>query len=126
MSNKRYSFDHKREKTAGAGSNDLEFERVAPAILLCVQHITIENETTVYDSLRILKEGAGEEHFVIEQLTPQAARLYWHDEPIYLKPGQRLVCRLAGCTVSDKIRAYASGWFIKISQGQIEGGIDNA
>lgn len=114
MAQKKQPFDRVLNLAASAGSNDLRTERVDPGWLLCVQRVAVENETSAYTDLRILKAGHGQEVLLVEQDSPAAATLYWTDEPFYLTTGQYLVCRLTGCSADDVLAAYVSGWKQKL------------
>ena len=110
MANKKQPFDLLLTSTAAAGSNDLRTKPVGPGWLRCVQRVAVENETTLYTDLRILKAGRGAEFLVAEEDNPAAATLYWIDTPVYLMEGQYLVARLSGCTAGDVIKVYVTGW----------------
>lgn len=110
MAQKKQPFADTHTKTASTGSNDVATERVDPGWLWCVQHTTVENETTAYTSLRLLIAGQGEDVQLVEELGPQADTLYWHDDPIYLGERQQLIARCAGCTSGDVLKLHVTGW----------------
>ena len=110
MGQKKHPFQRELAATASAGTNELRTSVVGDGELLCVQHVAVENETNDYTDLRILIDDFGEEFLVVEEDSPEAATLYWMTEQVYLNEGQRLVCRLTGCTASDVLRAYVLGW----------------
>lgn len=111
MGQKKHPFDLPLSALASAGTNTLEMDPVRPGRVFCIQRAAVENETTAYTALRILKGGRGTEMLVSEQMAPQAARLYWEDDDIYLTEGMYLVCRLTGCQANDVLRAYLMGWW---------------
>ena len=96
---------------AAAGSNDLKQDEVPDGQLYCVQRVAVENETTAYTDLRILATGGAKEFLLVEEDSPQAATLYWTTDPVYLREGQYIVCRLSGCTANDVLKAYLTGWW---------------
>lgn len=114
MGQKKYPFDWTLSKVATTGTNNVETDPVRERRLYCLQRVAVENQTTAYTDLRILKGGGGEEIVIQEEDTPLAATLYWTDEPIYLTEGQYLIARLTGCTASDVIKVYVSGWYREV------------
>ena len=116
MAQKKQPFDLVLSKTAVAGSNDLRTEQVKPGWLWCVQRVAVENQTTLYTDLRILKAGRGAEFLLAEEDNPSAATLYWVDTPVYLMEGQYLVARLSGCTLSDVLKVYLTGWKAQVTE----------
>ncbi len=111
MGQKRHPFHLELGATASAGTNDLAQSRVDAGKLCCIQRVAVENETTTYTDLRILIDNFGVEFLLEEEDSPQAATLYWMTGEVYLREGQRLVARLTGCTASDVLRAYITGWW---------------
>ena len=116
MARKKQPFDEVIPLVAEAGSNDVETERVRHGELWCIQRAAVENETTAYTDLRLLKAGRGSELLLAEEDNPEAATLYWIDTPVYLMEGQRLVARLTGCTASDVVKLYVTGWKQKTAE----------
>jgi len=109
---KKHPFDLKLAKVANAGSNDLAMDAVEDGRLYCVQHVAIENETSAFTDLRILKAGVGAELLLEEQDSPQAATLYWSTAAVYLTEGQYLVARFSGCTASDRLKASSPAFLV--------------
>jgi len=70
MGQKKHPFYHEVGGNASAGSNDLEFGPVEDGRLYCIQHVTVENETTAYTDLRLLTASGGREHLLEEQDAP--------------------------------------------------------
>lgn len=110
MAQKKQPFDLVLTKTAVAGSNDVSMDPVAPGWLWCIQRVAVENETTAYTDLRLLKAGRAADLLLVEEDSPAAATLYWINKPVYLMEMQYLVARLSGCTVGDVIKVYLTGW----------------
>lgn len=107
---KKQPFDLVLTKSASSGSNDVRTDQVKPGWLWCVQHVGVENETSEYTDLRLIKAGRGSEVLLEEADSPQAATLYWMDDDTYLMESQYLVARLSGCTDGDVLKVYISGW----------------
>jgi hypothetical protein len=59
----------------------------------------------------VIKRGGGRDFLVGEQDSPGANEIVWDTDPVYLSEGQYLALELTGCTASDVLRAYLSGWF---------------
>lgn len=116
MAQKKQPFDDVLTLSASAGSNDLRTEQVEPGWLWCVQHVGVENETTAYTDLRLLKAGRAAELLLAEEDNPEAATLYWIDTPVYLMEGQYLVARFTGCTVDDVCKLHITGWKAKTAE----------
>lgn len=119
MARKRKPFDVRVNAIATADPEDLRFGPIKAGRLYSVQWIAVENVTTAYTSLRILKTTPGTEHFYLEEIAPQAGRLYWNDTPIFLQELETLICRLVGATANDVINAYFSGWWISTRSGHL-------
>ena len=111
MGRKKRPFHLILSAKAAAGSNDLAQEQIPDGRLYCIQRVAVENKTTSYTDLRILIGGGGGEFLLEEHDSPQAATLYWMTDPIYLREGQYLVCRLSGCTADNVLKAYITGWW---------------
>ncbi len=116
MGHKKNPFDDVLTLKASAGSNDLRTEQVKPGWLWCIQRVGVENETTAYTDLRILKAGRAAELPLEEQDSPQAATLYWMTNAVYLMEGQYVVARLSGCTADAVLKAYITGWKSKTAE----------
>ncbi len=116
MARKKQPFDDVLTLVASDGSNDIATKQVPPGELWCVQRVAVENETTAYTDLRLLKAGRAAEFLLVEEDNPEVATLYWIDTPVYLMEGQYLVARLSGCTANDVLKMYLTGWKAKASQ----------
>ena len=116
MAQKKQPFDQVLTASASAGSNDLSTKQVKPGWLWCIQRAGVENETTAYTDLRLLKVGRAADFLLAEEDSPEAATLYWDTDPVYLMEGQRYVARLSGCTASDVLKAYLTGWKAKTAE----------
>ena len=110
MARNKWPFETVLTKSASSGSNDVAMERVSPGWLFCLQRIAAENQTSPGTDLRFLVAGGGEEVLLAEQDTPLAATLYWITDPAYLSEGRYLIARFTGCTASDLLKVYVTGW----------------
>jgi hypothetical protein len=110
MAVKRIPFDYVLDRTAVVGTNDLVSPIVEAGWVYCVQHVTIENLTSNYTSLRIIKVVAGREHVVAFHDTCVAGEPDWYDYPIWITEGQYGLVRMAGCVANDLLRVYISGY----------------
>lgn len=110
MAIKRIPFEYVLAQTAVVGSNDLRSSLVEAGWVYCVQHVTIENLTSNYTWLRIIKVVAGREHVVAYHDTCVAAAPDWYDDPIWITEGQYGLVRMAGCLAADELRVYVSGY----------------
>jgi hypothetical protein len=110
VAQKKQPFDLILPKQAAAGSNDVRSDPVPAGELWCVQHLTLENETTDFTSARVIKGGRGDEFLLEEQLDPEGGQLYWMTDNVYYTEGQYPLVRFAGCTVNDRLRVYLTGW----------------
>lgn len=117
MGSKKVPFFDVLTESAAAGSNDLSTDRVKSGRFYCIQRVAVENQTTAYTDLRLLTAGTGGEMLLEEIDHPQAASLYWTSDPIYLIEGQYLVARLSGCTASDVLKCYLSGYWTATEEG---------
>lgn len=118
MAQKKQPFDLELTLDAADGSNDLQTDRVPSGFLSCIQHVAVENETTAYTDLRVMKARPGREFLLEEEDLPQAATLYWMADDFYLTEGQYVLVRLTGCTAGDKLRVYITGWMQDVGGGE--------
>ena len=103
-------FDYTLTKIATAGSNDLVCPVVEAGWMYCVNHITVENLTTNYTSLRLIKVVAGQELVVAYYAPCLVGVPDWYDFPSYHFEGQYALVRMAGCAAADQLRVYVSGY----------------
>lgn len=111
MGQQTYPFDRIIRKVAASGSNDLTLDPVQTGRLYCLQRVSVENETSPCTSIQLLKSGRGGEFLVDEEKSAQPDVLYSHGRDIYLTEGQYLLVRFAGCTASDSLVVYVSGYY---------------
>jgi len=103
-------FDYVLDKIAVVGSNDIVSHAVEAGFIYCVQHVTVENLTSNYTSLRLIKVVAGREIVVAFQAPCAAAQPDWYDYPIFMFEGQYGIVRMAGCVAADVLRVCISGY----------------
>lgn len=98
-----------QKKSGGAAYDDLETPPLKQNQLLIADHVSVENETTAYTSLRIgIKDGNTFTPFE-EETAPAAAEVYWTDSDIRIYEHERVCSRLTGCTNGDIIKATVQG-----------------
>jgi hypothetical protein len=110
MAVKRIPFDYILDRVALVGSNDLVSPVVEAGFVYCVQHITVENLTSNYTSIRLIKVVAGREHVIAYQAPCVAGQPDWYDYPIWITEGQYGLVRMAGCVAADVLRVCVSGY----------------
>jgi hypothetical protein len=98
------------KKSAAATNEELKVGPVDPGYIWIVNWFAVEDETTAYTYLRGLIAGGGKDHYLFEERSPLAARLYWSSVPIYVPEGRYLVARLNGTTSGDVLRMYVEGF----------------
>ena len=86
-------------------------EPVPSGMWLCVQHITVEDETTNFNNIRV---GQGTDEFNVhwweDQPTPAAGVLYEFEEMFFVQEGHRVVVYLAGTTAGDLLNVWIDGY----------------
>ena len=105
---------HLYKASLGATYDDLNDEPVPNGYRLKVDHLSVENQTTAYTRLVVGISNGGEFHELIEEDTPAADNIYWHDRPIYIPEGWYLRFRLTGNTSGDVLQAYINGIMEKV------------
>jgi len=71
---------------------------------------SFENESGARGTARAYIDGHGLEHWLWEQTSPGAATLYWSEDNIVLKEGERLAVRQATCTEGDQLQLLGQGY----------------
>ena len=78
---------------------------------LAVQHITVEDETTNFDQIRV---GQGKDQYDVhwweDAPVPAAAGLYEFEELFFVQELQRVVVRLDGTTEADLLNVWIDGY----------------
>ena len=84
---------------------------VPAGMWLCVQHITVEDETTNFDVIRV---GQGKDQYAVhwweDQPAPAAAVLYEFEELFFVQELQRMIVRLDGTTAADRLNVWIDGY----------------
>jgi hypothetical protein len=103
--------------SAGGTNEEITFGPVPSGHLWVINWFGLENETTAFTSLRVYIGGLGQPHYLVEDVSLLADRLYWHEGPLYIGEGRTLVFRFVGTTASDVLRAYAHGFDVIQPEG---------
>ena len=78
---------------------------------LCVQHITVENETTYFDLIRV---GQGlkvtDVHWWEDAPVPAAGVLYEFEELFFVQELQNVIVRFDGTTDLDRLNVWIDGY----------------
>lgn len=89
---------HPEKYYASSGLQKLETDLVPRGVVWCLESIAWEiNKATSGGNTRCrlyIARGAGEKHFIDEQLNPVADWLYTRNETDYLHEGERLVLEI--------------------------------
>ena len=110
---------NKRKLAVDTTSEIIESDRVPPGELWCIQGHSFENETGTRGNIRGYIEGVGSDLPIWEQPTPTLATLYWTDNIVYLREGERLAVRQATCVGNDVMRLRGHGYRILGSEGEV-------
>ncbi len=79
-----------------------------------ITRVSVENETSDYNQLRIGVLHAELFHPHEEEKNPNAGQLYWMSEEIYLGEREKLRIALSGTSASDVITVYIEGFEARI------------
>ena len=78
---------------------------------LCVQHITVEDETTNFNNIRV---GQGRDEFHVhwweDAPVPAAGVLYEFEELFFVQELNRVIVRLDGTTAADLLNVWIDGY----------------
>lgn len=79
---------------------------------LFVQHISVENRTTLAAAVRFGRgKDAAEPHWWEEQLTVAVNTVRWMEKEQHIVPdGQRVILRMDGATLGDRIHVEIEGY----------------
>ena len=84
---------------------------VPAGMWLCVQHITVEDEITNFDLIRV---GQGPDEYNIheweDQPAPAAGVLYEFEELFFVQELHRVIVRLDGTTAADLLNVWIDGY----------------
>lgn len=96
-------------KVAAGTSDDVKTDRVPDGWVYTAENIAVEDETSGYTTLRLLKDGPGGEVHYCEEEGPLAGLLYFTTDHMHLTEGEQVVARLVGTTASDVLKLYVAG-----------------
>ena len=78
---------------------------------LFVQHMTVEDETTNFDNIRV---GQGKDQYDIhkweDRPVPAAGVLYDFEELFFVPEGHRVIVAFYGTTVGDRLNVWIDGY----------------
>ena len=100
--------------SAGATNENLDTVPVRKGTIQIIHHISVENKTTAYTSLRIGSWSAAVHAVRTEEKSPAAAEVYWMDEQVILGAGERIRAALNGTTSGDKLAMFIEGIWIEV------------
>lgn len=103
-----------RVDNAASGENNLETKKVKPGRLHFIFLVTVEDKTTAYTKLRIGINDNENFHAYEGQASPSAATLYWMDELMILREGQRVRANLTGVTANDDLVMNVHGFWLEV------------
>jgi hypothetical protein len=93
------------------------FDPVPTGRIWVVKNIAVENETTLFTSLRVLIRDPGYDHYILEDYSLLPDRLYWHDGELWIPEGRALGVLFVGTTTGDVLRVYINGFQLKMPEG---------
>lgn len=106
--------EYKRERrdvSDNAVNYDVKLDAIRNLWKMTLQHISAENETNDFTELKVgYKTREGREHWWVEEINPQAGRLYWVSKEKHLSEGDVPTIRFSGTTVGDIIKVYVDGF----------------
>jgi len=82
--------------------------------MAAITRISVENETSDYDRLRIGVVSANTFYPLEEDQNPNAITLYWTSADFYLGEGENLRLELTGTTAADRICVYIEGYTARV------------
>lgn len=106
-----------RLASTGTATETIYSPYVPTGRLWVVEHVAVEDETSNFTEFRLALAGRGEDVLLLEQEAPLAARLYWHDRPLYLTENTRLKVTLTGTTSADRLAVHLNGFELRQKGG---------
>jgi len=102
---------HLKAVSDGAALFYVQDNPVPTGTWLCVQHITVEDETLNFDQIRV---GQGTDEFNVhwweDQPAPAASVLYEFEELFFVQELHRVIVRLDGTTAGDRLNVWIDGY----------------
>lgn len=105
-------------KAAGDATDVLEYPRrglVPPKHRYHVTRLSFEDKTTAPTEVQINVKRGGVIHYLMEQVSPAAGRLYWTTDEIVLSEGERLSVYFSGATASDLLWVWLEGYYLEVA-----------
>jgi len=94
----------------GTGTEYIDDKQVKEGEVLVLNDISVEDQTTALDYVRIGKMTAEYYHAWEEQKNPDAAEVVFSQEEHRLYEGEYFRCEISGGAASDKINVYLEGY----------------
>lgn len=98
----------------GVGVTGSTVDIVSPPVptgrIWVITNLAIEDETTLFTSVRGFILDPGYNHYLFEDYSLLAGRLYWHNGEFWVTEGRCVVCCFTGTTTGDVLRAYLNGF----------------
>ena len=98
-------------KKAGTGEENVDDDPVNPKVLLTLEDVAVEDETTALDYIRIGKVTSEGFFLWEEQKSPAAAELVFTSEEHKLRMGEHFRCKVKGGAANDVIHVYLEGYW---------------
>lgn len=110
----KYPYRRHLYKTALGTADTINDDPVPKGHMLTVHHISVENQTNASTRLVVGISNGNNFDQLIEEDTPAADNLYWHDRPIFVPEGWFIRVYLTGATASDVLQVYVNGLMEKV------------
>lgn len=101
------------QKSSGQTHEYITFGPVPSGRIWIIENLSLEDTTSAFTSARILIRGKGYDHYIAEDYSMLAGRLYRHPSRIFVPEGCYLVVRFTGTTANDVLKAYLNGFEVK-------------
>ena len=98
-------------KKAGTGEENIDDEPIDPKKMMVLENISVEDETSALDYIRIGKMSGNRFYPWEEQKSPAAAELIFTSEEHKLRMGEYFRCKVKGGAANDIIRVYLEGYW---------------
>lgn len=109
-----------KKKFSSAELQTLYSERVEHDKIYCVQQVAWEIDLTTSggkDRVRLFIAGHGYNHYLEEQASPTATRLYTYSEPVWLIPGERLAIEIDEGQANTTAEMHLTGYWTEFKEG---------
>lgn len=105
---------------SSAGLQTLYSRRVPNDKIYCFQQVAWEIDLTTSggkDRVRLFIAGHGYNHYLEEQGSPTATRLYTYSEPVWLIPGEMLAIEIDQGKENTTAEMHLTGYSTKFAEG---------